>query len=164
MRKAGKLSKGEYLKFSLAFALSYNPTLLVLDEPTGNFDAEARKKIIKMLREFVADGQRSVLYTTHLIEELDEIADYITYIKQGEIIYSVDKETLTDQYRLIKGRKSLLARMPGEGVIHVEENDYGISALVRYDKEREYPVDAEIYRPTLEDILYAQMAKEEAHV
>lgn len=158
--KAGRLSKGDYLKFELAFALSHNPKLLILDEPTGNFDIESRKKIKQMMREFVSDGQRSILYATHLMEELDELADYITYIKQGEILYSVDKETLTDKYRLIKGRKSLLQRMPKEGIVHTEENEYGVSVLVRYNANREYPVDADIYLPTLEDILYAQMAKE----
>lgn len=161
--KAGKLSKGEYLKFALAFAMSYKPGLLVLDEPTANFDIEARKKVKKMLREFVSDGQRSVLYATHLMEELDELADYITYLKQGEIQYSVDKETLKDKYQLIKGRKSLLQRMPKEGIVHIDENEYGISILVRKRKDREYPIDAGIYLPTLEDIVYAQMAKEEEY-
>lgn len=158
--KIGKLSKGEYLKFELAFALSHKPKLLLLDEPTGNFDTESRKKVKQMMREFVTDGQRSILYSTHLMEELDELADYITYMKHGEVLYSVDKETLTEKYRLIKGRKSLLIRMPKEGIFHTEENEYGVSVLVTYNKNREYPVDANICRPTLEDIVYAQMKQE----
>ena len=69
-RKFGKLSKGEKLKYQFAFALSCNPELLILDEPTANFDVEFRKDFLKLLQEFIADGQKSVVLATHLMEDI----------------------------------------------------------------------------------------------
>ena len=79
-RKGNKLSKGESIKFQTAFALAHHPKLLILDEPTANFDPEFRKKFLKRLSEFVSDGEHSVLLSTHLTGELDRLADYVTFI------------------------------------------------------------------------------------
>ena len=83
-RKFGKLSKGEKLKYQFAFALSCNPKLLILDEPTANFDVEFRKDFLKLLQEFIADGQKSVVLATHLMEDIDRLADYLIIWKTAE--------------------------------------------------------------------------------
>ncbi len=92
------LSRGEKLKVQLAFALSYHPNLLILDEPTGNFDPEFRKKFIEILKEFVADGTRSVILSTHLMEELEQIGDYILYLENGQLRFFDDVETIRTEY------------------------------------------------------------------
>ena len=104
-RKFKKLSKGEKLKFQFAFALSYEAKLLILDEPTANFDPSFRKEFFAVLKEYIADGTKSVILSTHLTEDLDKIADYILYIENGSTIFSGDIEKLRDSYRLITGEK-----------------------------------------------------------
>ena len=72
------MSKGQRLKFQFAFALSHNPKLLILDEPTANFDPEFREEFFNVISEFVQDGMHSVILATHLTQDLDKIADYVT--------------------------------------------------------------------------------------
>ena len=97
-KRFSNLSRGEKLKVQLAFALSYHPNLLILDEPTGNFDPEFRKKFIEILKEFVADGTRSVILSTHLMEELEQIGDYILYLENGQLRFFDDIETIRTEY------------------------------------------------------------------
>ena len=102
-RKFGKLSKGEKLKYQFAFALSCNPKLLILDEPTANFDVEFRKDFLKLLQEFIADGQKSVVLATHLMEDIDRLADYLIYLCREKLIKS---SCLTGKISLPWNRKN----------------------------------------------------------
>ena len=93
-RRYKELSKGEKLKFQFAFALSHEPKLLILDEPTGNFDPSFREEFFTVLKEFIADGQKSVILSTHLTEDLDRMADYILYLEKGRPVFNGDIEEL----------------------------------------------------------------------
>ena len=120
-QKYKRLSKGEKLKFQFAFALAHQPKLLVLDEPTANFDPDFRKEFFKILTEFVADGEKSVLLATHLTEDLDRIADYITFLHKGTLLFSMDREALEKKYRLVSGEKYLIKQMDKERIIYQED-------------------------------------------
>ncbi len=153
-RKFKKLSKGEKLKFQFAFALSYDAKLLILDEPTANFDPSFRKEFFAVLKEYIADGTKSVILSTHLTEDLDKIADYILYIENGSTIFSGDIEKLRDSYRLITGEKYKINLLPKEQVIHVEEGNYGTRALVNHRLRYTYDKELNIAVPTLEELMY----------
>lgn len=129
-QKYGKLSKGEELKFQLAFALSHGAKLLLLDEPAGNFDPEFRREFFEVLKEFIADGTRSVIISTHLTEDLDRMADYITYLEKGQCLFTADIETLRESYRLVSGETYKIKLIPKEKIIYMEEGVYGTKALV----------------------------------
>ena len=122
-RKFRALSRGEKLKFQFAFALSHDAKLLVLDEPTGNFDREFRREFFQVLKEFISDGKRSVILSTHLTEDLDRIADYILYLDHGKSVFSGDIETLRESYRLVTGEKWRIRAIDRELVVHVEESE-----------------------------------------
>jgi len=97
-KKVYKLSKGEQLKFQFAFALSYQPRLLILDEPTGNFDPQFREEFWNLLKEFVADGEKSVVLATHITNDLERYADYLLYLENGNCIFYDDIETFRKSY------------------------------------------------------------------
>ena len=77
------LSTGEMIKYQLAFAAAYKPQVLILDEPTANLDSVFRDDFLKLLQEFVAEYETTILLSTHLQEDLSKIADYIIEIHDG---------------------------------------------------------------------------------
>lgn len=81
--KLGKFSKGERVKFQLAFSAAYKPEVLLLDEPTAGLDPVFRDDFLKTLQELVADYETTILLATHLDEDLKTIADYIIDIDMG---------------------------------------------------------------------------------
>lgn len=153
-KKWRKLSKGEKLKFQFAFALSHQAKLLILDEPTAYFDPEFRKQFLHMVTAFIKSGECSVILATHQLQELDQIADYITLVHQGKLIFSMDKEILMEQFRIVKGEAYKLNLLRQERIIYKETRDYMSSALVRHRKIDRYDQALTVSIPTTEEILY----------
>lgn len=149
-----ELSRGEKLKFQLAFALSHDAKLLVLDEPAGNFDPEFRGQFLEILKAFIADGKRSVILSTHLTDDLDRMADYITYLEQGKMILSDDIESVRESYRLVAGESYKIRLLPKEDVICTEQGEYGARALVRHHRRRIYDKELTVLVPSIEELMY----------
>lgn len=153
-RRYKELSKGEKLKFQFAFALSHEPKLLILDEPTGNFDPSFREEFFTVLKEFIADGQKSVILSTHLTEDLDRMADYILYLEKGRPVFNGDIEELHDTYRLVVGEKYKIKLLRQEDVIHMEEGEFGTRALIRHRQRNLYDASLTVTIPTIEELMY----------
>ena len=96
------LSRGSYLKFQLAFAAAHHPVLYAMDEPTAGFDPVFRHDFLRMLQMLVAQENASILLSTHNTSDLDKVADYITMIDNGKVLFCKDVETLAEEYRLDK--------------------------------------------------------------
>ena len=149
-----KHSKGEKLKFQFAFALAHNPKLLILDEPTANFDPKFRSEFINILTSFIEDGTRSVLLATHLTTDLDRLGDYITFIHKGKIIISTDRESLNDSFRLVSGEDYKLNLISKDKIICKEKTPYGSKALVKHTRRSLYDKEVTVSIPTIEEIMY----------
>ena len=148
------LSKGQELKFQFAFAMAHNPKLLILDEPTGNFDPDFREQFLAILKDYIADGRHSVLLATHITDDLDRMADYITYLENGKQLFCMDIESLHDTYRLVTGEAYKLRLLPKEDVIYMEEGAYTARALIRYYAGRLYDKEITLTLPTMEELMY----------
>lgn len=153
-RKYKELSTGEKLKFQFAFALSHDARLLVLDEPTGNFDPSFRQEFFAVLKEFIADGRRSVILSTHITDDLDQIADYLCYLDKGKPLFVGDIETLHDNYRLVTGEEYKIKLLRPESVLHVEKGEVGTRALVRHRQRYTYDDSLTVTIPTIEELMY----------
>ena len=153
-KKVKQLSKGEKLKFSLAFALSHQPKLLLLDEPSANFDEDFEKEFKKVLQEFVSDGEHSVILSTHQTEDLEEIADYLLMLKDGKQILFGDMETIRNRYYVVSGEAYKLRLIPKEWVIYKEDREFGSQALVN-SMARPFDPVLKIRKPTIAEIMYA---------
>ena len=94
--KVKDLSRGMGMKLQLACALSHNAKLLVLDEATAGLDPMAREELLDVLLAFVADGQRSVLLSSHITSDLDRAADRVICIDNGSIVFDLPREDITD--------------------------------------------------------------------
>ncbi len=96
------LSNGMKVKYLLALALSHSARLLILDEPTSGLDPVSRDELLHIFRSIVADQSRSILFSTHITSDLDRCADDITYIQNGRILQSTDKETFLRSFEHLK--------------------------------------------------------------
>lgn len=152
-KKLGQLSKGEKLKFQFAFALSHDAKLLILDEPTGNFDPTFRAEFFEVLKEFIADGTRSIILSTHLTEDLDRMADYICYLEKGETIFAGDIESLRDKYRLVTGEEYKIKLLRKDDIIYLEKGQVTNRALVINRPSRLYDALG-VSVPTIEELMY----------
>lgn len=153
-RKFGMLSKGEKVKCLFAFALSHVPKLLILDEATGSFDPDFRSRFFEILKEYIADGTKSVILATHLTEDLDRIADYLIYLEEGNQIFAEDMETFRSRYRIAAGESYKIKLLPKERIVHMEENNYGAKALVIHNRQGNYDSALQVASPSIEEFMY----------
>lgn len=102
-KRIRELSNGMKVKYNLAIALSHNAKLLLLDEPTSGLDPISRDEILDIFRKIVEKYNTTILFSTHVISDLDKVADDITYIKNGEIIYTGEIDKFKQNYFKING-------------------------------------------------------------
>lgn len=155
-RKIRDLSKGMKTKFALASAFAHEPELLIMDEPTSGLDPVFRREVLSLLSDYIQDGTRSVLFSTHISADLERIADYIVYIRGGSVRFSGSKEELIDSYLLVKGPADWLRSSGLEpSFADIQRNDLGFEGLLPsglYSEEAfAHPVKVE--KPSLDDIL-----------
>ncbi len=100
-KKLEELSSGMKVKYSVAIALSHKAELLILDEPTSGLDPVSRDEILDIFREIVKNGDRAILFSTHITSDLDKCATNITYIHDGEIIYTGTKANFINSYLFV---------------------------------------------------------------
>ncbi len=153
-RKYKKLSKGEELKFQFAFALSHKPRLLILDEATGNFDPTFRECFLNCIKDFIADGEHSVILATHLTQELDRLADYIIYLEKGKLLFAYDIEQLRARFRIAAGENYKVNLLPKDKVIYKEVGQLSTRALIRYRRHYTYDRELTLTVPTIEELMY----------
>jgi ABC-2 type transport system ATP-binding protein len=101
-RKIKGLSHGERVKATLLLVLARRPQLLVLDEPTTGLDPVARHEILRELTAVMTDEGRSVLFSSHNTQDVEQISDQITFIDRGRIIDSMEKEAYLDRWRRLR--------------------------------------------------------------
>jgi ABC-2 type transport system ATP-binding protein len=100
------LSKGQKARAGLLVALAYRPELLVLDEPSSGLDPIVRRDILSAVIRTIADEGRTVLFSSHLLEEVERVADHVTMINQGRIVFSAPLETIKESHRCLTLRFS----------------------------------------------------------
>lgn len=102
-QKIYEFSKGMKTKAMLALALAHRPQILILDEPTAGLDPVARIEVLDIIRQFVDNGERSILLSTHTTADLDKIADYITLMHKGRVKESLSVDQIEEKYALVQG-------------------------------------------------------------
>ena len=101
-RKFKELSNGMKVKYLLALALSHRAELLILDEPTSGLDPVSREELTRIFRHIVKTEGCAILFSTHITSDLDRCADDITYIQNGRVLQSADRETFLRSFDHLK--------------------------------------------------------------
>ncbi|GFZ33568.1 ABC transporter ATP-binding protein [Clostridium zeae] len=128
-KKIKDLSKGMKMKYSLAISLSHNAEFIIMDEPTSGLDPIFRSEMLDILCSIIQDENKSIFFSTHITTDLEKIADYITFLNNGRIVFSKDKDEILKSYRIVKGDSSLLDKETRKKFISVKENSFGFEAL-----------------------------------
>ena len=130
-KKIKEYSRGTLVKLSIAVALSHHCRLLIMDEPTSGLDPVVRDEILDLLLDFIQDEQHSVFLSSHITTDLEKVCDYITFIHQGRICLSAEKDTLLEEYGILKcGKKDFESIRPGL-IYGSHKNSFGVEALVK---------------------------------
>jgi ABC-2 type transport system ATP-binding protein len=111
-KRFGVLSRGMRMKFALALALSHDAQLVVMDEPTTGLDPVFRRELLDVLQGLLENGRASILFSTHITADLDRIADYVTLLQDGRVVFSETKDDILERWGLVKGARELAGDHP----------------------------------------------------
>jgi ABC-2 type transport system ATP-binding protein len=163
-KRFSTFSRGNKMKFALALALSHKADLLILDEPTSGLDPAFRREFLSRLSAFIQDAGKAVLFSTHITTDLERIADFITLIRDGDIVFSAPKDDILAAWAVVKGGPELL-RDEYRGLFRgLRTRAYGVQGLTDKADEarRRLGRDAVIETAGLEDIMF-YLAKGNGH-
>lgn len=125
-KKVKELSSGMKVKYMLTLALSHNARLLVLDEPTSGLDPVARDDLLTLFRQLVEKKNITVLFSTHIITDLEKCADYITYIKDGKLLKSAEKDEFIDSFQYLREPDENTRLSLEDIMIRTERREYNV--------------------------------------
>jgi len=130
-RKAGKLSGGQQAQLALTLALARRPRLLVLDEPLANLDPLARHDFMATVMATVAEDGMSVVLSSHVLAELERVADYLILVSGGQVRVADEVDRLLSTHRILTGPAADAGRQAGLAVVHERRAEAQAHLLVR---------------------------------
>ena len=149
-----EFSRGMKMKLSIAIALSHHSKLLILDEATSGLDPMVRDEILDIFLEFIQEEDHTILLSSHIISDIEKIADYVTFIHKGRIVFSESKDELIYQYGIIRCRRDEVSAIDRSYIVGMRENSFGAEVMIRrkdafMKQYHHYSVD----RTTIEEIM-----------
>lgn len=163
-KKVGNLSKGMKMKLQIAVALSHDAELLIMDEATSGLDPIIRNEILDVFRDYLMDGERSILMSSHITSDLEKIADCLTFIDNGKLLLTGYKDDILETHGVIKCTREEYKEFAPEDYISARLNDFGAEIMTadRAETARKYS-GAIIEKTTLEEIMqfYVNAGKKE---
>lgn len=158
-------SKGMRMKLSIAMALSHDPKLLILDEATSGLDPVMRDDLLDVFLEFVQDENHSILISSHISSDLERIADYITFIHDGKLLFTKPKDTLRYEYGILRLNQSQFKTLASNEVLAHRFTGMQYDVLVpnRERIQNQHP-DFVIDPCTIDEIMLLYIKGEKNHV
>jgi ABC-2 type transport system ATP-binding protein len=155
-KRFARLSRGMKMKFALALALSHRADLLILDEPTSGLDPVFRRELLAKLSAFIQDEGKSVLFSTHITSDLERIADFVTFINRGQIVFSAPKDEILEKWAVVKGDRELLAVENKRLFRGLRQKEFSVQGLTDNAAEarRRLGKETVIEKASLEDIMF----------
>lgn len=127
----GKFSRGMQMKLQIAVALSHQPRLLIMDEPTSGLDPIVRNEILDVFLAYVENEEHTILLSSHIISDLERIADYITFVDRGKILLSDERLHILENHRLIKCGREEVKQLPADSIVGERLSQFGAEVLVQ---------------------------------
>ncbi|OPZ21797.1 MAG: ABC transporter ATP-binding protein YtrB [Firmicutes bacterium ADurb.BinA205] len=153
-KKIGKFSKGMKMKLQIACALSHNAELLVMDEATTGLDPVVRDEMLHIFMEYLQNGERSILMSSHITSDLEKIADMVTFIDRGKILLTGFKDEMLENHGILKCDKEYLKNIDSEDIVSIRTNNFGAEVMVHDRENASYKYrDCTIDPASLDDIM-----------
>ena len=151
-KKVEELSRGMKIKLMLAIALSHQAKILILDEPTSGLDPAMRDELVDIVLNFMENEENTVLFSTHITQDLDRIADYIVFIDEGQIVFEGLKDEFYDKFLLIKGGLEDFEKIKNIKILGQKMTKVNFEALIlREDYKENQNLVAEV--PSIDQIM-----------
>lgn len=128
-KKIKEFSTGMKARLKLIIAITHNADLLILDEPTAGMDVMAREDIIDMLREYMEQGERAILISSHISGDLEGLCDDIYMIDNGKIILHQDTDVILSSYGILKLRDEEYRNLDKSHILKIKKENFGVSCL-----------------------------------
>ncbi|MDF2485285.1 MAG: hypothetical protein K0R46_1453 [Herbinix sp.] len=147
-------SRGMKMKLSIAIALSHHSKILILDEATSGLDPIVRDEILDIFLEYIQEEDHTIFLSSHIISDIEKVADYVTFIHKGRIVFSESKDELIYQYGILHCRKEDVSGVDKNYIVGVRENSFGADVMIKRKEEflkryRQFPID----RTSIEEIM-----------
>lgn len=152
-KKIHEYSKGMKVKLMFAGVLSRDTKLLILDEATSGLDPVVRNDVLSLLQRYISDGERSVIFSTHILTDLEQIADYIFFINDGKMVMCDTKDEIIEKYVLVKGGLEDLTKDLKKNLIGIMNSNVGFTALAESEKALYLKKGLLIEKPTIDNIV-----------
>ncbi len=137
--KVKELSRGMKIKLMLSIALSHNAELLILDEPTSGLDPSMREEFVEVISDYMQDDNHTVLFSTHITQDLETIADYIVFIDNGEIVLALEKEEFINHFMILKCGLESQNILDSSAILGQKKTKYNIEYLVKRHAIQDIP-------------------------
>lgn len=161
-KKIGQFSKGMKMKLQIACALSHNAELLVMDEATTGLDPVVRDEILHIFMEYLQNGERSILMSSHITSDLEKIADMVTFIDKGKILLTGCKDELIETHGILKCSKEEAANIDSSDIVSVRINSFGAEVMLSDRVGAGYKYSGAMIDPaSLDDIMLYYVHKGE---
>lgn len=146
----GDFSRGMKMKLNIAAALSHNAELLILDEATSGLDPMIRDEILDIFYDYVADGERSILISSHIVSDLEKICDYIAFIHKGKLLFCDEKDAIKTRFGILRLGPNDIADIDRSAIVGIKSTQLSNTILVDKSKlPKGYITDP----PNIEDIM-----------
>ncbi|HEY5351727.1 MAG TPA: ABC transporter ATP-binding protein [Streptosporangiaceae bacterium] len=156
-RKAGQLSGGQQAQLALTLALARRPQLLVLDEPMAMLDPLARHDFMATVMTAMADDGVSVVLSSHVLTELERVADYLVLLSQGRVQVAGQVDDLLASHRMLTGPAAGADTYADRPVVHVRRGEAQAHLLVRATADDPVPPGWEAHPVSLEELTLAYL-------
>lgn len=157
--KVGNLSGGQQAQVGLTLALARHPDALIMDEPLAGLDPRARRALMREILAATVNDQVTVLYSSHVVSELERVADYLIMLERGKVRVATGIEEFLADHRVVVGSTDVLDSLPKScEVLDFRRAGRQVQALIR-DTERVLASSAawEVHAPQLEDLVLAYL-------
>lgn len=152
-KKVKDLSRGMRMKLMIAVAFSHDAKLLILDEPTSGLDPVARDEFLDILRKYIENEEKSVIFSSHITSDIEKVADYITYINNGKVIFTGEKDEFLEKYCVIKGGREDITESQKKEIIGLRMHSTGFEGLVELKDVRGFSSNVITEKASLDDIM-----------
>lgn len=149
-KKVSELSRGMRMKLGLAIALSHNAELLIFDEATSGLDPVVRDEVLDIMLEFIQDPTHSILFSSHIVSDIDKAADYVAFMHDGQMKFIEQKDELLDSWRLASLTNVQADHIDSSQILGRRRHEFGQELIVRAEA---VPPGCQVGRPTIEDIM-----------
>lgn len=152
-QKYKTMSRGMKMKLGMAVTLAHDAKLLLLDEPTSGLDPVGRDEMLEIFRDYMVKEDRTIFFSTHITSDLEKIADYITYIQNGRILYRGLKDDLIEKYCLIRGGIGDLPQSKRKQILGLREHPNGFDGMIETKNIASFPTSVITETVSLDDIM-----------